>query len=284
MKLLTADNFSYAELTEAYNQTRVDYMVPMPMNEARLRKYSRIYDVDLAHSWVAVEDDLIMGLAMLGARHGRTWITRLGVLPFGRREGTGTALVEGLISSSNALNAHTLWLEVIKGNKPAHTLFTKFGFVETRELIVARRPPGPLPDQYTGPWIKSVSDLNHEDALILLAHRKDRPNWLNENETFQHLSNLSALVVELEDGSKGWVTYHASLLQLTRIIVEVVSGDPTHVTTAVLHALHTRHSNQDATTENLLDDAVWRGFEAVGYFDPFRRIEMKCPLQDKPTE
>lgn len=280
MKLVTANNFTYAELTEAYNQTRVDYMVPMPMNEARLREYARIYNVDLNHSWVAMEDDLIMGLAMLGVRHGRTWITRLGVLPFGRREGTGSALMQKLFDSSNALKAHTLWLEVIKGNTPAHALFTKFGFTQTRELIVARRPPTPLPEHYTGPWIKNVSDLNHEDALILLAHRKQRANWLNEIETFHNLRNLSALVVELEDGSKGWVTYHASLLQLTRIIVEVVSGDPTHVTTAVLHALHNRHSNQDATTENLLDDAVWRGFEAVGYFDAFRRIEMQCPLNN----
>jgi hypothetical protein len=36
IKLVKASEYSVEELTEAYNQTRVDYMVPMPMNKARL--------------------------------------------------------------------------------------------------------------------------------------------------------------------------------------------------------------------------------------------------------
>ena len=37
--LLSAIQFTYDELVGAYNQTRVDYIVPMPMNAARLREY-----------------------------------------------------------------------------------------------------------------------------------------------------------------------------------------------------------------------------------------------------
>ncbi len=278
MKLVTADQYTYRELTEAYNQTRVDYLVPMPMNEARLREYSRVYDVSLQHSWVAVEGDIMLGLAMLGVRPKRTWITRLGVLPNGRRKGTGTALMQALVDSSYELKADNIWLEVIKGNVPAHNLFKKFGFEETRELIVARRPPGPLIARPADLKIKQVTTLNHEDAIILLSHRKERPNWLNEIESLENVRNLSALLVELEDGGRGWATYHAGLFQLSRILVEVTVGDPTKVTTAVLHELHSRHHQQDAVTENLLDDDIWKGFEAVGYFDAFRRIEMVKPL------
>ena len=75
--LLPASAFTYEELTEAYNHTRVDYIVPMPMNAARLREYVITYDIDLEASVVAVDGTEILGLSMLGLRAGRAWITRL---------------------------------------------------------------------------------------------------------------------------------------------------------------------------------------------------------------
>lgn len=278
MKLVPASDFSFEQLVDAYNQTRVDYVVPMPMNVARLQEYSRVYDIDLALSTVAMKGDMMLGLGMLGVRNGRTWITRLGVLPNGRRQGTGQAIMEELLHHSYQLQTRTVWLEVIKGNTPAHKLFCKNGFTETRELIIARRAPNlkaEIPDDVR---IKSVTPLDHEDAIILLSHRRQRPNWLNEIESFQHVKNLSALVVELVDGGRGWVTYHAGLLQLTRVSVEVTAGDAAEVTAAILHVLHQRHKRQDTTTENLLDDETWQGFKDAGYFEAFRRIEMKRHL------
>lgn len=278
MNLYPASKFTYEELTDAYNETRVDYLVPMPMNVARLMEYCRVYDVSLDHSCVAVEEETVLGLGMLGVRQGRGWITRLGVLPAGRRKGTGTALMTGLVDAAERDNLDTIWLEVIKGNEPAHQLFHKFGFTETRELIVARRAPKTVLDESIFDKIKRITTLNHEDAIILLAHREERPNWLNETESQQNVRNLSALLVELKNGGRGWVTYHAGLLQLTRLIVEVTVGNPTEVAEAVLTVLHQRHKRQDAIAENLCEDEKWLGFQKVGYFDSFRRIEMKRPL------
>jgi GNAT superfamily N-acetyltransferase len=273
MEILSADRFTFEELTEAYNQTRVDYMVPMPMNVAKLREYVRVHDVSLVHSAVAVGDDLMLGLGMLGVREGRCWITRLGVLPYGRRLGIGTALMTALTNQAVTYKLSQIWLEVIKGNEPAHRIFHRFGFVESRELIVARRPP--LADNPPPPCvIDRVTTLDHEEAIILLSHRAKRPNWLNETETMQNVHNLSGLLIETSDGGRGWVTYHAGLLQLTRIIVEVVEGNPADVTATVLHVLHQRHKRQDAIAENVPDDEQWPGYERAGYFDSFRRIEM----------
>jgi len=275
MDLITADNYTFEELTEAYNQTRVDYLVPMPMNVARLREYVQTYDVALQHSFVAQKAGIMMGLGMLGMRENRTWITRLGVLPSGRRQGTGQALMDGLLGRSVELGIHTTWLEVIKGNHPAHVLFRKCGFVETRELIVARRPPNPLTINGLSKKVKRVTFLDHEEAIILLSHRQEKPNWLNETESLQNVRNLSALLVDLHNGGRGWVTYHGGLLQLTRIIVEVTMGDPAEVTATVLHVLHQRHKRQDAISENVpAADPKWLGYEQAGYFDSFRRIEM----------
>jgi ribosomal protein S18 acetylase RimI-like enzyme len=280
MDLVPANLFSYEELVEAYNETRIDYVVPMPMNVARMREYSTVYDINLARSCVVMDGNIIQGLGMLGVRGNRSWITRLGVLPVGRRKGVGRFIMKELLRQSQIiLDVDTVWLEVIKGNKPAHILFKDLGFYETRELIVARRPPNPnveIPDHIK---YKSVTPLDHEDALVLLSHRKERPNWLNDIETFQHVKNLSALVVELENGGKGWVTYHAGLLQLTRVIVEVTAGDVAEVTAAILHMLHHRHKRQDTKTENLFDEVQYQGFREAGYFEAFRRIEMMKPLK-----
>lgn len=278
MAITPASSFTFEQLTDAYNETRVDYLVPMPMNVARLMEYCRVYDVALDSSVVALEDDVVQGLGMLGVRHDRAWITRLGVLPVGRRKGTGSALMEGLMAGAEEQAAKTVWLEVIKGNLPAHNLFLKFGFRETRELIVARRAPKAELNEAALDKVKQVTTLNHEDAIILLSHRQERPNWLNETESLQNVRNLSALLVELKNGGRGWVTYHAGLLQLTRLVVEITVGDPTEVTEAILTVLHQRHRRQDSIAENLCEDEKWLGFQKAGYFDSFRRIEMKRPL------
>ncbi len=255
----------------------MDYLVPMPMNVARFQEYTRVYDIQMGRSCVVfdAEAELILGLGMLGVRDDRSWITRLGVLPYGRRLGTGSTIMSGLMAQSEQLGVKTVWLEVIKGNTPAHQLFYKYGFENVRELVVARRPPNPDINQAALNRIKRVTSLNHEDAIILLSHRKERPNWLNETETFQNVRNLSALLVELYDGGRGWVTYHAGLLQLTRIVVEVTVGDSCEVAESVLSIMHQRHKRQDAIAENFCDDAIWQGFQAVGYFESFRRVEMK---------
>ncbi|MFQ5399841.1 MAG: GNAT family N-acetyltransferase [Anaerolineae bacterium] len=273
MELVPAHHYTFEQLTEAYNQTRVDYLVPMPMNVARLREYVRVYDIDLANSCVCAEGNTLLGLGMLGVRGREGWITRLGVLPAGRRRGVGSAIMAELLRNAAALGLEEVWLEVIKGNAPAHALFRKFGFTETRELIIARRPPKPA-SQTPPEVISQVTALDHEEAIILLSHRKSRPSWITHTGTMQNVRNLSALQVELENGGRGWVTYHGGLLQLTRIIVEVTKGDPVEVTETILRLMHHRHKRQDAKTENIPNDAIWQGFKRAGYFDSFRRIEM----------
>ena len=171
MELVCADNFSLEQLTEAYNQTRIDYIVPMPMNASRLHEYIELYDIDLSASWVAVRHEAIFGLGMLGIRQGRAWITRVGVLPKGRRQGTGRAIIDRLILSASEKEINKVWLEVIAGNYPASQLFITSGFSRTRDLIVARRPPAHID---TAPLSESeslipitVSKLDNHDVLAL---------------------------------------------------------------------------------------------------------------------
>ena len=95
VEIIPADRFTIEELTDLYNQTRVDYLVPMPMNADRLREYVHDFSVDLRQSCVARNiDGQVLGLSMLGIRNDIAWITRLGVLPSSRRTGAGSKLMD----------------------------------------------------------------------------------------------------------------------------------------------------------------------------------------------
>jgi ribosomal protein S18 acetylase RimI-like enzyme len=277
LTVLPATHFSIEELTDGYNQTRVDYIIPMPMTAARLQEYIDCYDIDLTASYVALDTPsrAMLGLGMLGVRDGRSWVTRLGVLPASRGRGVGQIIMERLVLESNRRQFPHVWLEVIKGNTPAHTLFQKMGFVETRELIVARRAPAPVTAANDLAPQATVRDLTAEEITAKLAARPGRPNWLNEKETYTHVPQLKGLSLQWADGSAGWVVYEDARLQMKRITLGVEAGDALEVGTAVLHQLHKSNPIKDAIYENIAEhDPLWPAYEAVGYFDSFRRVEM----------
>jgi ribosomal protein S18 acetylase RimI-like enzyme len=274
--LRSLGQFTMEELTAAYNQTRVDYIVPMPMNVARLQEYVHNYDVDVDASAVVLVDGVIMGLIMLGVRPGHTWITRLGVIPSRRRFGAGQRLMERLIAHSRHLKATSVQLEVIKNNEPAHKLFLKLGFRETRELLIIRRPPIPV-SQHVPLYKHQV--LNYHQALGLLHQRRSLPSWLDETPSLINAGNLAALRVELAGGAWGWLVYQATVFQLGRMVMQTEAGYPYDIGRALLHALHTRYPATDTKSENLpANDPHWPALQAMGYLESFRRIEMRLDL------
>ena len=275
IELIPASAFSYEELTDAYNHTRVDYMVPMPMNVHKLREYVETYDVDMDASAVAVDGYEILGLGMLGVRGGRAWITRLGVIRRNRRRGAGSTIAGHLIEQARQKRLDYVILEVIKNNVPAHSLFLKYGFRETRELVVLRRPPGP--PKIEAPAAKIIS-MPYARALELLDRRASTPSWLDEKESLINAGNLEAFYATLADGSEGWMVYQNTVFQLGRIVIQTEKGDPLQVGRALLYHLHAEHSAQDTKTENLpAADPHLAVFQQMGYLEMFLRIEMVLP-------
>jgi ribosomal protein S18 acetylase RimI-like enzyme len=275
--LIPASAFSYEELTEAYNHTRVDYMVPMPMNAARLREYVKTYDIDMDGSVVAVDGNEILGLAMLGLRKNRAWITRLGVIRSKRRRGTGLSMTTRLVEQARQREVDYIIIEVIKNNLPAETLFTKLGFQPTRDLLVLRRPPGP---PKTEPSLAEFRRLGYSESLHLLENRLVQPSWIDENESLINAGNLSAFYAILPDGSKGWLVYQNTVFQLGRLVIQTDEGNPLHVGRALLHHLHHVHPAQDTKTENLpKNDPHWPAFQEMGYLEVFDRLEMVLPFK-----
>jgi ribosomal protein S18 acetylase RimI-like enzyme len=271
IKLVPASHFSIDDLTGIYNQTRVDYMVPMPMNAARLTEYIAVYDVDLEHSLVAMQGDDLRGVAMLGVREGRAWITRLGVIPTTRRNGVGEALMIGLIEQAERLNIQFDMLEVIKNNVPAHTLFHKLGFYEIGELLVLRRSPMQPP----APIIADARRLERAESLILVGRDRGTQPWTNQSESLVNANEISGLQLTLADGSRGWLVYQRQKFTLTRFIYKTESGDPVKMAYAFLSHLHHQYPRLDTQLENIqVNDPHLPAFYEMGYVESFRRIEM----------
>jgi ribosomal protein S18 acetylase RimI-like enzyme len=277
IQLVPASSFSIEQLVAAYNQTRVDYLVPMPMNAARLAEYIHIYDVDLDRSQVAVDGDQILGLAMLGMRPGRTWITRLGVLPIKRRRGTGEALMRALLNATDRLKINCTSLEVIKHNIPAHTLFLKLGFSETRELLILRRPPGP-PTEIP---VAEVDWLDRAEALALLDARSASPAWTNETRSFANIENTLGLSLSLPDGSTGRLIFERQKFLLSHFVMLTAQGDSVALCRALLAHLYQRYPDLDTHAENItIDDSHLPAFFETRFVESFRRIEMQLYTPD----
>ena len=273
IQLIPASRFNYDELTAIYNQTRVDYMIPMPMNAARLAEYVRIYDVDLDHSLVAATRDVqMLGVAMLGVRKNRVWLTRLGVIPNTRRNGIGSALVGGLIKDAAKLNLDFVMLEVIKNNTPAHQLFLKYGFREIGELLVMRRSPLIPP---IAPIVADAQRMDRTESLVLVGHDRGTQPWTNQSESLVNAHEVSGLSITLMDGSRGWLVYQREKFLLTRFAIKTEAGDPATVAYALLTHLHSQYPRLDTHIENIqVNDPHLPAYYQMGYVESFRRIEM----------
>jgi ribosomal protein S18 acetylase RimI-like enzyme len=270
--LTAASHFSLDQLTAIYNQTRVDYLVPMPMNAARLGEYIKTYDIDLSRSLVATQADEMLGVAMLGVRKDRAWITRLGVIPNTRRHGAGQALVEGLLAQATDMQIDFSMLEVIKHNTPAHQLFLKLGFYEVGELLVLRRSPTiPPPD----PIVADAERLERADALNLVSRDRGTQPWTNQSETLINAQDVSGLRVMLVDGSRGWLVYQRQKFTLTRFAYKTEVGDPETVAFGFLSHLHYQYPRLDTQLENIqVNDPHLPALHRMGYVEAFQRIEM----------
>jgi ribosomal protein S18 acetylase RimI-like enzyme len=273
IKLIPATQYTFEQLVDIYNQTRIDYMVPMPMNVARLAEYIKTYDVSLEHSIVAtLPNGEMLGVIMLGVRNGRAWVTRLGVIPNNRRLGIGKALFNGVLEQAQKLSINFCMLEVIKNNIPAHQMFLKFGFREVGELLVLRHSP--LEKKNTS----ELADIQSFDRTQALTYLKNHPltqPWTNQYESFLNSNEIAGFYATLNDGSRGWMVYQRQKFLLSRFVFHTEIGNPVKVASALLSHLHQQYPRLDTYVENIhSNNPHLPAFYEIGYIEAFRRIEM----------
>jgi len=276
--IVPCSHFTFERLADIYNDTRVDYIVPMPMNARRVQEYTHDYDVDLDQS-IIVENGAgrAVAMGMLAFRGERAWITRLGVCPDQRGRKLGDYVMDELLRRARERGAKIAQLEVIVGNEPAARLFVKKGFRFNRELLILSRPPAPAATMPAPEF--NIAPLSETEVLTSLQTRTCASSWLDDTESLVNTGHLVGFRASHTNGSVGWLICKKSRFQLSHFALDM-SGDCPHETMlALLDTLHRSYPTQDAKFENL--DALSPAFSAfmtAGYIEVFRRTEMLLPL------
>lgn len=273
LKITSASEYTLEELTNFYNQTRVDYLVPMPMSTDVMGEYIHDFDVDLTLSPIIHDDESgkFYGLGMLGVRDDKTWVTRLGVTPESRRSGAGGAAMDTMLDNSRKLGAKKIILEVIKNNTPAQTLFQKTGFRQTKELLVLRRAPLRPPFSPEG----AITWLYRKDALAALRSYPHHLTWVNALASMENASMFQGFELNMKNGAKAWMVYRHKKHSITHFVFHTERGNPAKMARNLLLYLHLQYHRMDAYAENFFaDDPHLPAFFDLGYFEAFRRIEM----------
>lgn len=270
---VSASSYNFDQLAEIYNQTRVDYIVPMPMNARRMMEYVRDYDIDLERSIISInQKGEESGLGMIGIRGERGWITRLGVIPERRGRHLGQFLMDGMLDALAGAGCSMVQLEVIVGNVPAHSLFRKVGFEDIRELLVIRRAPEPI-EPIPEFDAADVNEIEPPDIPDYLNQREAYASWIEETPSLLNAGKLTGLTVTLPSGESGWIVLQSSPFQLTHFVLKPDVSD--EMGRALVYHTHRTFAKQDTKLENIpVGHPTMPYFEHFGYFEVFRRTEM----------
>jgi ribosomal protein S18 acetylase RimI-like enzyme len=272
-EIKSADGFSLEALTGFYNQTRSDYLVPMPMTAADLAEYIQLYDISTPDSAVLLSEGEFAGLGMLGLRGAQSWITRLGMIPTERRQGGARALVEALIEAAGRKGAQTIHLEVIASNPPAIELFRSFNFRPRRELLVMKRKAGPGPHADG-----AVRRMSRHEIITHVGSRRDPPGWKTAARSYVNNPAVQGITLWLEGMGQGWLVYQQKKHALVRLAFETMGQHDVVIQALVAHVLHA-FPTHEIEIENVSQyDVRRKALLALGFEERFRRIEMALEL------
>jgi len=154
-----------------------DYIVPLQPDADTFKAALRSRGFDPEASFVAVDDDEIIGFWNVATRNTKRYLIGSGTRIGHRGRGLASRLGMAAIRAAENAGIESVWLEVIEGNTGAERLYRKMGFDVTRKLDCYRLNH-PSPD-------RSSCKLSDFDTV---AHAIQRyatwePTWQNATET-----------------------------------------------------------------------------------------------------
>jgi len=115
------------------------------MTPERFAEDSRVHDVDLSASFLALSDNRPVGVTLVGRRGDRAWIGGMGVHPTIRGRGLGTKLMFRTQDRLRAQGARTIELEVLVENDVARRCYARAGFAARRRYYCFRGTVSRIP-------------------------------------------------------------------------------------------------------------------------------------------
>lgn len=144
MRHTTLDTVSIAQIIVALERGYEGYAVPVRFTPEALLKRIRCEHIDLAQSYLFLDDASEPSGCMLIARRGnRSRIAAVGIAPEHRGSGIGGQAVRLALADARARADRVVILEVLSSNTGARRLYERCGFTATRALVGYERSAQP---------------------------------------------------------------------------------------------------------------------------------------------
>lgn len=115
------------------------------MTPERFLEDSRMHDVDLDATFLALDQGTPRGIALVAHRGKRAWVAGMGVHPTVRGRGLGTELMRRVQARLRALGVTEIELEVLVENTVARRCYTSAGFIAQRRYYCFRGTASRIP-------------------------------------------------------------------------------------------------------------------------------------------
>ena len=154
-----------------------DYIVPLQPDAETFKATLRARGFDPEASFVAVDDDEVIGFWNVATRKNKRYLIGSGTRISHRGRGLASSLGMAALGAAQSVGIESFWLEVIEGNTGAERLYRKMGFDVVRKLDCYRFNH-PSPDQSSC----RLSDFDTV-AKVIQRHATWEPTWQNATET-----------------------------------------------------------------------------------------------------
>jgi GNAT superfamily N-acetyltransferase len=183
LQLRTCTHADTPLLVEALNECLYKgYRFKVVMTPERFLEDSRVHDIDLDATYLALDRGSPKGIALVAHRSAKAWIAGMGVHPSIRGRGLGTELLRRV--QSRLLEVREIELEVLVENTVARRCYSSAGFVAQRRYFCFRGTANRIP------WSRQASKVVKASPQKLLekhaAFHQARACW---QRNFQTLVN-----------------------------------------------------------------------------------------------
>jgi len=203
-EIRTIENIAFEDLADTWNLAFSDYIVPMNMTAEGLSAYFKVAGVDRSQSFGAFQNNTLVGMLLNSVdsfRGERTaYDAMTGIVPQHRGKGLFTQLFEQTKNSLKSNGIKNYYLEVIKTNENAYSIYKNKGGKTEREFLCIC---GRIDNKFESVVEVKVSPLS--DYLDSKVSKSElsvyEPSWSNRVVAL-HRNIDDYQVAYIEDGSR----------------------------------------------------------------------------------
>jgi len=212
IRLGTCTAADTAHLVQALNECLYQgYRFRVVMTAKRFLEDARVHDVDLTSTFLALDGDRPVGVALTARRGDLAWIAGMGVHPDLRGRGLGQEMLVQVKERLAEVGARRVLLEVLVDNPAARACYDKAGLVPLRRYYCFRGTSGQAGP--AGEWKAARTPA----TWIIDQHEELHPAeqcWQRNLPTLDHRSRgLTGLAIHQGDRIAASMLYSESAVQ-----------------------------------------------------------------------